>query len=101
MTSIARTACTCALLLALAACHHEGKGSDQRTASGEVLAGSLSDSMIPYESLKSQPPLAPRSADKPGRAAATDAAPDDATSAAPQAVPAEAAPAPAASPVQY
>jgi len=49
-----------ACLLALAACHKETRTSDQRTASGEVLAGSISDSMIPYEAVTSQPPLAPR-----------------------------------------
>jgi len=78
--------------LALAACHKGAKNNDQRTASGEVLQGSIGDAMIPYESLKSKPPLAPRTATKgPAAAAADDAGVAD--SAASADAPAEAAPA--------
>jgi hypothetical protein len=45
--------------LALAGCHHDGKSDDQRTAAGQVLSGSISDGMLPYDTLRSQPPLAP------------------------------------------
>ena len=102
MNRIAKALSASALLLGLAACHHEAKTSDQRTASGEVLAGSISDSMISYESLKSHPPVAPRSAERPGRATAADTVPGDGASAAPEAAPAEAAaPVSAASPIAY
>jgi hypothetical protein len=57
--------------LALSACHHEGKGEDQRTAAGQVLSGSISDAMLPYDTVRSQPPLAPAHA---AANAATDAA---------------------------
>lgn len=83
--------------LALTACHKGAKNSDQRTASGEVLEGTISDAMIPYESLKSRPPLAPRTASKGSGAAATtsDSAEPDAAAAE---APAEPAPAAAPSP---
>lgn len=87
-----------ACLLGLAACHHETKTGDQRTASGEVLAGSISDSMIPYEALKSKPPLAPREAGSRGRKAGPDNAADpaDLANTAADAPPAEGDAAPAA-----
>lgn len=48
-------ALACALL---AACGGEAEGGDDdRTASGEVLEGSVSDTMIPLDRLDSQPPL--------------------------------------------
>jgi hypothetical protein len=47
--------------LVLAACQGETKkAEDQRTAVGEILPGSVSDAMLPYDSLRSQPPLAPK-----------------------------------------
>ena len=49
-----------AAALGLAACQGENKGEDQRTAVGEILPGSASDAMVPYDSLRSQPPLAPQ-----------------------------------------
>ena len=61
-----------ACVLALAACHKDNKADDQRTATGQVLAGTISDSMIPYESLKSKPPLSPREAASDGKSAAND-----------------------------
>jgi hypothetical protein len=60
-----------ACVLALAACHKD-KAGDQRTATGQVIAGTISDSMIPYESLKSKPPLAPRETGGGGKSAAND-----------------------------
>lgn len=56
----------------LAACGGQDSGeADDRTASGEVLEGTISDAMIPLDQLKSQPPLLRV------RAAADGAAEDD------------------------
>lgn len=46
--------------LALSACQAEKKVATQGTAGGEVLPGSASDAMLPVDSLRSQPPLAPK-----------------------------------------
>jgi hypothetical protein len=43
-------------LALLAGCHKPAK-NDQRSASGEVLQGTISDAMLPLDTLKSQPPL--------------------------------------------
>jgi len=51
-------------LVALAGCHKETRSGDQRTATGQVLAGTISDAMIPYEQLQSRPPAAPRVVEK-------------------------------------
>jgi hypothetical protein len=79
-----------ALPLALAACKEGEKPKQDARAAGEILPGSASDAMIPYDTLRSQPPLAPKpvASGKPGaaegdaegdEAAATEAAtPDDA-----------------------
>lgn len=54
----------CALFLALlaAACGDQAAAPAKQggAASGEVLAGSVSDKMIPLDQLKSEAPLAPR-----------------------------------------
>ncbi|MFT4025991.1 MAG: hypothetical protein QM676_04220 [Novosphingobium sp.] len=65
-----RLALILALPLAAAACNKaaEKKQKDQRTAAGEILPGSISDSMLPYDTVKSQPPLAPKETGKPGAA---------------------------------
>ena len=78
--------------LAAGACHGPRKSADQRSAAGEVLAGSISDAMIPYEKLKSQPPLAPEGGVS-GASAADDAS-DDAGSSASEIAPAAPAPGP-------
>jgi hypothetical protein len=52
---------------------------DERTASGQVLEGSVSDAMIPLERLKSQPPLA---RERPASGGDEDAAEDPAAEAA-------------------
>ncbi len=74
----------CAIPLALAACQGEKKTAEASTAQGEILPGSASDSMLPLDSLRSQPPLAPVevASGKPGKAAASGGAAtaeDDAT----------------------
>lgn len=46
--------------LALAACQAEKKPATKGSAGGEVLAGSASDAMLPIDTVRSQPPLAPK-----------------------------------------
>jgi hypothetical protein len=64
--------CLCAAPLALAACHGGKKPDEARTAQGEILPGSASDAMLPLDTVRSQPPLAPReeASGKPGHASA-------------------------------
>lgn len=59
-----RHALLAAICLALAACEEKAAApvDEGAGASGEVLAGSISDAMIPLEQLNSQAPLAPRQA---------------------------------------
>ena len=72
-----------ALCILLAACGGGDAENDQRTATGQVLEGSISDSMLPLETVRSQPPLA-KVTGTPGPAA-TGTPETDAT-AAPEAV---------------
>jgi nucleoid-associated protein YgaU len=72
-----------AAVLALAGCKAEQKSQTQGTAGGEVLPGTVSDAMLPIDSVRSQPPLAPRPTAA-GKAAGT------ADAAASEAAPAEA-----------
>lgn len=68
--------------LALSACKKEEKAAEATTAQGEVLPGSASDAMLPLDSVRSQPPLAPQdvASGKPGagsgRHGTADALPD-------------------------
>lgn len=66
-----------ALLIAtgLAACQGE-KTPEQKRAAGEILPGSASDAMLPIDTVRSQPPLAPQSeaARSGGKGAASEAA---------------------------
>lgn len=48
------------LPIALAACQSEDKPAQKGTAAGEILEGSASDAMLPLDTVRSQPPLAPR-----------------------------------------
>ena len=51
------------------------EAASRATAVGEVLPGSVSDSMLPLDTVRSQPPLAPKSepsAGKGGKAHASD-----------------------------
>lgn len=50
------------LAVALASCGEEKKAAAGAQSGGEVLEGSISDSMIPLETVRSQAPLAPRAA---------------------------------------
>jgi hypothetical protein len=54
---ISRTALPPALALALAACNGGG-GDEEQARSGEVLEGTISDAMLPLDTVRSQPPLA-------------------------------------------
>jgi len=93
-------------MLALAGCHKApDKTAEQKNAAGQILQASASDAMLPYDTVKSHPPLAPRVIKTEGAApgeAAADSAPaaDSAASDAPP--PGEtgtSTPAPAAPPV--
>jgi len=65
-------AAACCVLL-IAGCGGKKDKADQRTASGEVLQGTISDDMLPLATVTSQPPkAAPRPA-----ASATDSAGDE------------------------
>lgn len=46
-----------AFSLALAGCNGDG-GDDEQARSGEVLEGTISDAMLPIDTVRSQPPLA-------------------------------------------
>ncbi|HZU63556.1 MAG TPA: hypothetical protein VFF98_07725 [Novosphingobium sp.] len=91
---LARWLAGLALAALPAACHTAPtKSDDQRTAGGQVLKGSASDGMIPYEALTSEPPMAPRIAPRAAEATsatAADAATAQGTDAAPPQAPAPA-----------
>lgn len=63
------------LPLALLAACDKPAGKDSRSASGEVLEGTISDDMLPLDKLKSQPPLL-----APSERATTAAVAEDETS---------------------
>jgi hypothetical protein len=48
------------LSLCLFACQAEQKPAEKGTVAGEILPGSVSDAMLPYDTVRSQPPLAPQ-----------------------------------------
>lgn len=70
-----------ALTVLLAACGGAKKDEGAGTAAGEILPGSVSDAMLPLDTVRSQAPLAPKaestgSSDQAeASAAASDAAP--------------------------
>jgi hypothetical protein len=55
-----RSIAALALVVLLAGCDWFGgdKAEDERTASGQVLEGTISDSMLPLDTVRSEPPLA-------------------------------------------
>jgi hypothetical protein len=57
MTSRLLAAAMPILLLAGCGGGSDSDKADKRTASGEVLEGTISDAMLPLETVKSQPPL--------------------------------------------
>jgi hypothetical protein len=88
------------LPLALVAGCDKPARNDARSASGEVLDGTISDAMLPLDKLKSQPPLLAPSAAKSTPEGLADEASgaDEATTEAPAAPDAEAVPAPTPAP---
>lgn len=52
--------CLIALGVATAACNSKAAKSGEAEAAGDVLPGSASDAMLPYDTVRSQPPLAPQ-----------------------------------------
>lgn len=93
---MARTSvlCLCLPLLVLSACQGEEKAPAAGTAGGEILPASVSDAMLPLDTVRSQPPLAPR----PGGAAADPAADKVATDDKAEGKAEETTPAPPAAP---
>ncbi len=98
---IRRTRSTLAILAAVAmlsACHSQPKAGHGEV-SGQILPGSVSDAMLPYDTVKSKAPLAPKEATAGPDDGADDGAADSADTAATadSATPdASASPAPAA-----
>ena len=98
MTRSSRYLAPIALAVLLAGCGG-GKDKAEGTAGGSILAGSASDAMLPLDTVRSQPPLAPKADSSPGAKAAAKAAPGEAQEATePAAEPAVAAPEPPAAP---
>lgn len=64
------------IALTLVACGKEEKAASGSAVGGEVMEGTISDAMLPLDTARSQPPLAPKTG---STAASSDA--DDATQA--------------------
>jgi hypothetical protein len=62
-------------LVLLAACGKEAPADDSRSASGEVLEGTVSDAMLPLDTVKSEPPFEDPKAAREVQEAAADGAP--------------------------
>lgn len=60
MNRALRLTCLIALPLALAACGKDKQPDAKAEAAGEILPGSIDDAMLPLDTVRSQPPLAPR-----------------------------------------
>ena len=90
--------CVLALGLTTGACKDKKAAPGEAAPSGEVLPGSVSDAMLPYDTVRSQPPLAPQteSAPKPGTKGAASEAAEAGTAASEAAAPAAEAPKPQA-----
>ncbi|MEP7221554.1 MAG: hypothetical protein ABI673_02675 [Novosphingobium sp.] len=65
------------MVLGLTACKKDAP-SQSRQAAGEVLPGSVSDAMLPLDSVTSQPPLAPHTEKATAKGGAADSAASDA-----------------------
>jgi hypothetical protein len=70
----------CAATLALGGC--QDKAPDEKAAGGEVLPRSTTDDMLPYDTVRSEPPLAEPEAIASGAAAGGAIPVDDASEAA-------------------
>jgi len=76
MNRALRLTCLIALPLALAACGKDKEPDTKAEAAGEILPGSIDDAMLPMDTVRSQPPLAPRT-DPAAKAGATEAGAED------------------------
>lgn len=81
----------CLIALALGACSGDKRDGGAGKAAGEILPGSVSDAMLPVDTVRSQAPLAPKV-----EAASTKAAETDPSEAASEAADPAAPPPPAA-----
>lgn len=61
MMPVFRMLTTTMALAALGACDRDQPAATRASAEGEILEGSVSDAMLPLDTVRSQPPLAPRS----------------------------------------
>lgn len=57
MKTVAQLAITVALFAGLSACEDQKVPERQAGAGGEILERSVSDDMLPYDTVRSQPPL--------------------------------------------
>ncbi|MDP9055841.1 MAG: hypothetical protein M3N34_00710 [Pseudomonadota bacterium] len=89
-----------AMAAMLGGCHHDEKASGHGTVTGQILPGSVSDAMLPYDSVKSKAPLAPEETVSPSASGTSDNPSDKADESAPAAAASAASAAPeiAASP---
>lgn len=62
----------CLIALALGACSDDKRDSGAGKAAGEILPGSVSDAMLPVDTVRSQAPLAPKVEAVSHKAAETD-----------------------------
>lgn len=69
-----------AALVLLSGCGGNGGNDGKAAASGEVMPGSVSDAMLPLDTVRSQPPLAPPSGSTDRHAAAASDSPEAAAS---------------------
>ena len=60
MKNVFTFACLSAAVLALGACGEKKEPARQDTAGGKILEHSINDDMLPYDTVRSQPPLAPK-----------------------------------------
>ena len=82
-------------LLALAGCQDKNPAPPTKaSAAGEVLPGSVSDAMLPVDTVRSQPPLAPKTEPGAGKGGMANAADKAASGSPAEADPAAEAPLP-------
>jgi hypothetical protein len=91
--------CVAALAVATGACKDKKAAPGEAAPSGDVLPGSASDAMLPYDTVRSQPPLAPQteSAARPGAKGVASEAAEAGAAASEAAAPAAETPKPEAS----
>lgn len=75
MTKTTRSCVLLAFACTLAACGSDKSGTSAASGSNEVLQGTISDEMIPYDTLRSQPPPAKIATEGTGSGSAATRAP--------------------------